>query len=158
MDDRKALCHRPAMDTEMLIAEMNRLRDDLERAQAAKLVDYKALSQALGKNPTYVQQFVTKQSPRIMHAHLAAQIREKLAEAAKTGAKSPAGRSAQLAKTDDEIIGLLRRIDGFPEDALIPTLSTIRAILASGDASPSQPQRSGQHGSSIRPRAKAPSR
>lgn len=151
-----ASCHRSGMDNEMLIAEMNRLRDDLERAQHAKLIDYKALSQALGKNPTYVQQFVTKHSPRIMHAHLAEQIKEKLAEALKAGPKVAPG--PPLARTDEEITALLLRIDGLSPASVPAILSSIRSVLVKDGESRTQRQQRDRYVSSNRRREEVPSR
>lgn len=42
-------------------------RDYIQQAvQDRADIDYKALSEAIGKNPTYVQQFITKGSPRAL--------------------------------------------------------------------------------------------
>lgn len=55
MDDRKEICDANSMDE---------FRRAIKAAVDQGLTTYQALSDAIGKNPTYVQQFITKGSPR----------------------------------------------------------------------------------------------
>jgi hypothetical protein len=51
---------------------MDELRKRIKRAVDAKLVEYKELSEAIGKNHAYVQQFVTRGSPQeLLERHVA---------------------------------------------------------------------------------------
>lgn len=51
----------------MDISDGKSQRDYIQQAvQERTDIDYKALSEAIGKNPTYVQQFITKGSPRAL--------------------------------------------------------------------------------------------
>ena len=51
----------------MDISDGKSQRDYITQAVQQRVdIDYKALSEAIGKNPTYVQQFITKGSPRAL--------------------------------------------------------------------------------------------
>lgn len=100
------------MEQETLLAEMNRLREELRQAQVDGLIDYKAMANAIGKNPTYVQQFVTKGSPRIMHAHLVEAVRAKLLEARQAGPSR--ARHGEQRVSGPAAFALLERLDIIP--------------------------------------------
>ena len=57
MDDRKHIRHPCHMD-------MEALRKRIQSAVEAKIVEYKELSFAIGRNHAYIQQFVTRHSPQ----------------------------------------------------------------------------------------------
>lgn len=129
MDDRKHSCDRLAMQKAELIAETNRLREGLRQAHADGLVDYKELSAAVGMNPTYVQQFVTKGSPKILHAHLAGPLKAALDAAIKNGgprSEKPGGK----ASGEQEIKRLLRRIDRLTDDQVETIYGVIEGFIA----------------------------
>ena len=126
MDDRRPNCDHRGMVDEQLIGEMQRLRDELRAAKANGAIDYQALSLSLGKNPTYIQQFVTKGTPRILHAHIADEVRKALAP------HRAADRSGGKVSGRAEIIALLRKIDNLPEAALEPIYGVIEGFLKAG--------------------------
>lgn len=95
MDDRTVGCDLPSMSEDVKIAEMTRLRSRLKRAKAAGLIDYQAVSLALSgkRNKTYIQQFITKESPRVMQDFLVKEV-EAYLDSAEKGTLPPQSPSA----------------------------------------------------------------
>lgn len=68
MDDRKNICDAYRMADPNTEARMEALRRRLLRAVKVEgRITYKELSLALRQNPTFVQQFVTKRSPKRLY-------------------------------------------------------------------------------------------
>lgn len=68
MDDRKEICDEIQMDEQAVQQRMDALRKRLLQAvKVERRINYKELSAVIGQNATYVQQFVTKRSPRKLH-------------------------------------------------------------------------------------------
>ena len=68
LDDRKDFCDALRMVDAAIETRMEALRRRLLKAvKVDGVVTYKELSLALGQNPTFVQQFVTKRSPKRLH-------------------------------------------------------------------------------------------
>lgn len=143
------------MEDLSLIAEMERLRSALRDAQKDGLLDYKALSGKIGRNPTYIQQFVTKKSPRILHSHLADEVWRYLKQIQATG--RPAPRASHKARTKEEILDLLRRIEDLPEGALEPVYAVIAGFVEQVRASRQQSNAGGQSEPSSPRHVRAPS-
>lgn len=134
----------------------------LERLIAERGDSYAALSRLLGRNVTYLQQFVTKGSPRALaerdrrllaryfgvpdsalggpeEAELAAVVRLDVAAAAGPGALADEDRALRLARMDR---ALLRALGVRPQaaslirvsgDSMLPTLADGDEILVNGD-------------------------
>lgn len=97
----------PEVDVE---SRMGALRKRLLTAVKVEgLVTYKQLSLALGQNETFIQQFVTKKSPKRLFDDQVEAIERMLTEAAKTGRKeqgaSPALSAGELARLCDRLAG-----------------------------------------------------
>lgn len=68
MDDRKKICDAWGMTEVAVETRMDALRKRLVKAvKVDGVVTYQDLSEAIGKNPTFVQQFVTKKSPKRLY-------------------------------------------------------------------------------------------
>lgn len=68
MDDRKEFCDASCMVDTGIEIQMEALRRRLIKAVKVEgVVTYKEISEALNQNQTFVQQFVTKRSPKRLY-------------------------------------------------------------------------------------------
>ncbi len=100
------------MLTEQLASEMARLRDELREAKESGRLDYKAVSGLIGKNEAYIQQFVERKSPKLLHAHLVDIVRKALLDA-KSAPRKTGGESSRKV-SGEAAYSLLERIDIVP--------------------------------------------
>lgn len=112
MDDRKEICDPLPMVDVDVESRMGALRKRLLTAVKVQgLVTYKQLSLALNQNETFIQQFVTKKSPKRLFDDQI-EIIEGMIEAAKSGAKE---QPAAPAIADADLVRLFDRLSEYPK-------------------------------------------
>lgn len=103
------------LDTDVEI-QMEALRRRLTKAvKVDRIATYKELSLALGQNQTFIQQFVTKKSPRRLYdeqVEVISKIIEDRASAS-TARPSPSAGAASLSTMD--IDGMVERLKRYPD-------------------------------------------
>lgn len=144
------------MDKDALTAEMNRLRDELKQAQRDGLIDYKAMSKDIDMNETYIQQFVTKGSPKIMHAHMVERVRQMLAGARKSAPSRPKPSDRKVSGQD--AYALLERIDIIPPGDGERAYALLRTVWGEGGVKPPLGRVRDQPEPASRPHESVPSR
>ena len=94
MDDRKEFCDACPMVDPSIELQMEALRRRLVKAvKVDGVVTYKELSEALNQNQTFVQQFVTKRSPKRLYDQQVETI-ERILKAKEAGPSLDADREA----------------------------------------------------------------
>lgn len=97
MDDRKEICDALPMEDTVVHQHMEALRKRLFKAvKVDGVVTYKELSEALGQNATFVQQFVTKRSPKRLYDDHVSKITAILDERERGISSEPQAREGDL--------------------------------------------------------------
>lgn len=109
MDDRKEICDAYRMVEGAVETRMEALRKRLlQVVKVDAIVTYKDLSLALGQNPTFVQQFVTKRTPKRLYDEQVEIIENMIADRSAERSKSAA------ASAPSHLRDVLRRLEEYP--------------------------------------------